>query len=77
MRQLNQCKDCKFCARLFDYEQDSHLLFCDNDHTKKSVHPIGFLVNYDAGCEFFEKAREEKARYDSVDLSPEGLNASR
>jgi hypothetical protein len=75
-RRQDLCKNCKFCARLFDYERESSLLFCDNALTKEAGHPIGFLSHDDVGCEFFEGAQEEKAQYISAALSHELLNTA-
>ena len=53
---LRSCKDCKFCLWLPDYEEESHLLFCDNERTKEGIYPIGFLRPDSTECEYFEAA---------------------
>ena len=54
-RELHLCKDCKFCLRLFDYEEQSYSLYCDNCLTKEADPLMGFLSHDQTSCEYFEK----------------------
>jgi hypothetical protein len=56
------CHDCKYCSRLFDYEEESSLLYCENAFTKELDHPIGFLSSDWEGCEYFEKRFEPRTQ---------------
>jgi hypothetical protein len=57
-----RCKDCNFGFRLFDYQAESYLLFCDNVNQKDPNHPIGFLNQDAVECEYFESPRRDATR---------------
>ena len=57
------CKDCVSCIGLFDYEDDSELLFCSSALTKQGESPVGFLQVDSMQCEHFEDARAEPGDY--------------
>ena len=52
---MRYCNNCEYCSRLFDYEEESSLLYCENPLTKELDHPIGFLSADWEGCWYFEE----------------------